>query len=148
MMQEAYCRLRLLGSERGSQGEVANASNECGDVGIDVQGRCSTSEEGLAGLGSSAGGLNDGGAVYLGADACWVGGRVGGRDGGGPIGDAGRGSARHGDGVDAVDGRGEIDGGIVDLSVGGLGLGECECDKRKEDCDDLLEGAHFGGGMW
>lgn len=100
---------------------------------------------GCAGLCASGRGADDGGRV---GGACGVlAGRIGGWDGGGLVGSAG-GCARHGDGVDAVDGGGDVDGGVVDLAVGRLGEGEC--DERKEEDNDLLEGAHVdcgdGGG--
>lgn len=44
--------------------------------------------------------------------------------------------------VDAVDGGGDIDGGIVGSLVGFLGVGERE--EREEEGDELLEGAHCG----
>lgn len=65
-----------------------------------------------------------------------------GRDGrGGVCGSvAGGGGRRHGDGVDAVDGRGDVDGRVVLVF-----LGEGADEEREEREDDLAEGAHIDG---
>jgi hypothetical protein len=69
-----------------------------------------------------------------------VGGHLGRRDGGRLVrDDAARGRAGHGDSVDAVDSRGDVDSGIVDFSVGG----ECAHEEREEEDDNLLERAHL-----
>lgn len=64
---------------------------------------------------------------------------MGRRDGRGHVCDAASGRAGHGDGVDAVDGGSDVDGGVVDIGF----LSEGECDKREEEDKDLLEGAHL-----
>lgn len=126
-------------SVRVSQHEVANTGNEGSDVRVDGKGRGGAGEGGARGLdrrGSASG------AVGLEA-AGGVGGHVAGGDGRGHVCDAAGRRARHGDGVDAVDGRGDVHGSIIDLGVGRLGEGARE--EREEEDDDLLEGAHLGG---
>lgn len=121
---------------RVSQDEVSHTSNERNNVGVDVERRGGASEGGAGGLDGRGRGS---GAVGLEA-AGGVGGQVAGRDGRGHVRDAASRGARHGDGVDAVDGRGDVDGGIVHLGV--LRLGEGAHEEREEEDDDLLEGAH------
>jgi hypothetical protein len=122
---------------RISKNEVSNTSDERGDVRLSSQGRCSTSELALARLNTSARGLDDGSAVG------GVGGGLRG-DGRGHVCDRrGGGCAGHGNGVDAVDSRGDVDGGIILLVV----LGEGADEERKERDDDLLEGAHGDDGV-
>lgn len=88
--------------------------------------------------GGAAGGLDDsavGGAVGASDRGRSVGGRG---DGAGRVGDRAGSRARHGDGVDAVDGRGHVDGSVVGLSLSSEDAG----DKREEEDNDSLEGAH------
>jgi hypothetical protein len=94
-------------------------------------------------LDSSTGGVDEGGAIGLQAADCGIGGRMGCGDGRGLVcdDDAASGAAGHGDGVDAVDSRGDIDSSVVRLSV----LGKCAHEEREEEDDDLLEGAHLVG---
>lgn len=60
-------------------------------------------------------------------------------DGRGHVGDRGGRSAGHGDGVDVVDSRRDVDSGIVRLVL----LSEGGYEEREEEDDNLLEGAHL-----
>lgn len=129
-----------------SQHKVANAGSERDDERVDVQAGGCAGELGHGGLGCAAGaGGLDAGSVGaddgVGTSRRNVGGRRG-VDGAGLVCDCARGGrARHGDGVDAVDGRGEVDGSVVGLTLLG---GEDTGDEREEEDDDVLEGAHGG----
>jgi hypothetical protein len=139
-----------VGSERVSENEVGDAGSERCEVGVDIQGGRGAHElrRRCAGLGDSGGGASgeDNIGTVGGAAADdgvgGAGGGMGGRDGGGAVrqDDARCGRARHGDSVDAVDGRGDVDGGLV---LGLARLGEGADEERKEGKDDLLEGAHL-----
>lgn len=123
-----------------SQDEVGNTGGERNDEDVGVQAGCGAGELGSRGLGYAASGLDDSavgadGAVGAGDRGCGVAGR---RDGAGLVGDIAGGRARHGDGVDAVDSRGNVDGSVVGLSVGSEDAG----DKREEEDNDGLEGTH------
>jgi hypothetical protein len=126
-------------SKRISKDKVADAGSERCDVRVDVQSGSGASELRLAGLGSRAGGQDSGSAVGLEAADSRVGGRVGCRDGRGAVRNAASGRVGHGDSVDAVDGRGDVDCGVIDFGV----LGESAHEEREKEGDDLLEGTHL-----
>jgi hypothetical protein len=132
----------VANSARVSQNEVADASSERCDVRVDVKGRCGAGEGRGGGLGAGAGasGQGDRGAVALGHG----GGGCGGSNGRGHVGGVAGVLAGHGDGVDAVDGRGDVDSGVIRLGV----LGHDADEEREEEDDDLLEGAHVDGLVW
>lgn len=120
---------------RISKNEVSDTSNERGDVRLSSESRRGASELALAGLNTGAGGLNDRGAIG------GVGGDLRGDSRGHVCDRRGGGCAGHGDSVNAVDGRGDVNGGVVLLVV----LGESADEEREEREDDLLEGAHGDG---
>ena len=129
-------------AETLSQDKVAKASSKHGSERGRVHGS-GASELGGRGVGGAAGGLDDsavGGAVGASDRGASDPRRsVGGRgDGAGRVGDRAGSRARHGDGVDAVDGRGHVDGSVVGLSLSSEDTG----DKREEEDNDGLEGAH------
>lgn len=61
------------------------------------------------------------------------------RDGRGLVGKAAGVRAREGDGVDAIDSRGDVDGRVIAVAL----LGEGAHQKSEEEDDDLVEGAHL-----
>lgn len=121
-----------------SQDEVGGTGDERNDEGVGVQAGGSAGELRSGGLGSTASGLDDG-SVTCAVRASDGGSSVAGRrDGAGRVGDRVGGRAGHGDGVDAVDSRGDVDGSVVGLSISSEDAG----DEREEEDDDGLEGAH------
>lgn len=127
----------LSNAERASQDEVANAGGERSDESRRVQVGGGAGELRGGGAGDAAGGLDDGAVGAVGASdrGCGVAGR---RDGAGRVGGAAGGRAGHGDSVDAVDSRSDVDSSVVGLSLSGEDAG----DKREEEDNDGLEGAH------
>jgi hypothetical protein len=128
-------------SERVSQDDVANASSKNCKVGGDVHGGCSAGELRLGRLCARAGGCDDRSAVGLDAAHGRIGGHVRRGDGRCHVDDGGGRSAGHGDSVDAVNSRGDVDSGVVRVL-----LSESGYEEREEEDNDLLEGAHLDGG--
>jgi hypothetical protein len=125
-----------------SQDEVGGTGDKRNDEGVDIQAGGSAGELGGGRLGSaaSASGLDGSSAVAGRIGASDRGSGVAGRrDGAGLVGDGVGGGALHGDSVDAVDSRGDVDGSIVGLRLSSEDAG----DEREEEDNDGLEGAHF-----
>jgi len=128
----------LSNAERASQDKVAEAGGERGNERRRIQIGSGAGELGGGGVGDAASGLDDGSAVAAVRDGDRGRGVAGRRDGAGRVGGSTGGRAGHGDSVDAVDSRGDVDGGIIGLRLGSEDAG----DERKEEDNDGLEGAH------
>lgn len=125
-----------------SQDEVRGTGDERDDKSVDVQAGGSASELGSGRLGSaaSASGLDGSSAVAGRVGASDGGSSVAGRrDGAGLVGDRVGGRALHGNSVDAIHSRGDVDGSVVRLSISSEDAG----DEREKEDNDGLEGAHF-----
>lgn len=120
-----------------SQEEVTKTSGERNDERVCVQAGCGAGELRGGGLGCATGGLD--GSAIGGVGASDRGRGVAGRvDGARLVGNGARRRTRQGDGVDAVDSRGDVDGCVVGLGLSSEDTG----DERKEKDEDGLEGAH------
>lgn len=144
MMREAIgFAMRLARRSERSESQVAEADGEDSGEGVDAELRRGSGElaDGGHGRGGARGRAGGGNCGPVGRTS-GVDGRNGRRDRGVDgrcrVCDAGGGGAREGYGVDAVDGRGDIDGGVIVLR---LRKGE----ERKERKDEgLEEGSHLG----
>lgn len=158
MMQEAARRLGWVEfdfarSKSLSEDEVTKTSSDNGKVGVGSERRGGAREGGRGGSAGesssrrrgSSSGRDAGSVASIERAERGRNGGVASDDGRGLIHWGAGGSRAGSDGVDAGDGRGDVDGGIVTDGVFG-GSSNSGCDKGAERERDLLEGAHDGSG--